>query len=202
MKTICKMFVATCGALALGLLFVPQAGAQCGAYKAFAKPTSWQRQTGQPRLLLAGFPEDAATVTDNSIIGFWHVKFVSEGSKGIPDGTEVDAGYSQWHSDGTEIMNSGAHSPITSSFCLGVWKKLGDLKYQLNHYAIAWDATGTSLIGPANIRENITLDPDGLHFTGTFTIDQYTETGTSLAHVQGNVTGSKIDVETLPQSVF
>ena len=26
------------------------------------------------------------------IVGFWHVKFVSKGSEGIPDGTEIDAG--------------------------------------------------------------------------------------------------------------
>jgi hypothetical protein len=29
----------------------------------------------------------------------------------------IDAGFAQWHSDGTEIMNS--HAPATSNFCLG-----------------------------------------------------------------------------------
>jgi hypothetical protein len=37
----------------------------------------------------------------------------------------IDDGYSQWHADGTEIMNSGAHAPNTSNFCLGVWAQIG-----------------------------------------------------------------------------
>jgi len=38
-----------------------------------------------------------------AIVGFWHVKFISKGTGFIPDGTVVDMGFSQWHSDGTEI---------------------------------------------------------------------------------------------------
>ena len=71
--------------------------------------------------LVAPAGQDDPDSGSQTIVGFWHVKFVSEGSEGIPDGTEVDAGYSQWHSDGTEIMNSAGRSPITGSFCLGVW---------------------------------------------------------------------------------
>jgi hypothetical protein len=207
MKTFNKALAASFGALAVGLLLVPSASALCGIYqKPAATHASGQGHSGQARLVLAGFPggddDTAPVVNDNSIVGFWHVRFYSEGSKGIPDGTEVDAGYSQWHSDGTEIMNSGGRSPTTNSFCLGVYEKLGNLKYQLNHFAISWDSTGTSLVGPANIKELITLQPDGQHFLGTFTIDQYDEELHLLAHVQGNIEGSKIYVETLPQPVF
>jgi len=135
-------------------------------------------------------------------VGFWHVKFVSKGSAGIPDGAEVDAGYSQWHSDGTEIMNSAGRSPITSNFCLGVWTKVGERKYKLNHFATAWDPTGSTLIGPANIQEEVTLSADGCKFSGTFTIDQYTEAGNRLAHVVGDITGTRITVDTPSQSIF
>jgi hypothetical protein len=40
------------------------------------------------------------------IVGFWHVKFVAK----APNGTEVpvDAGYSVWHSDGTDSCKSYA----------------------------------------------------------------------------------------------
>jgi hypothetical protein len=58
----------------------------------------------------------------SAIVGFWHVTFVSKGTGFIPDGTIVDMGFSQWHSDGTEILNS-SRPPATSNFCLGVWEK-------------------------------------------------------------------------------
>jgi hypothetical protein len=207
MKTFCKALAASFGALAVGLLLVPSATAQCGFYqRPAATHASWDGHGDQVRLVRAGLfaddDETATVVDDNSIVGFWHVKFISEGTKGIPDGTEIDAGYAQWHSDGTEIMNSAGRSPITGDFCLGVWQKLGNLKYILNHFAAAWDATGANLIGPGNIRESITLDPDGAHFSGTFTIDQYTEAGKRLAHVQGNITAKRIYPGSVPESIF
>jgi hypothetical protein len=45
-------------------------------------------------------------------IGMWNIQFISQGngshSPSIPDGALIDFGYAQWHTDGTEIMNSGA----------------------------------------------------------------------------------------------
>jgi hypothetical protein len=198
--------------LAVALLLVPSSFAQCGGIRQLQRQPMHQPMTApgngstQPdgaHFMQAGF----VTINDSQddgtgIVGFWHVKFVSEGSQGIPDGTEIDAGYSQWHSDGTEIMNSGGRSPITGDFCLGVWKSLGNSKYKLNHFAAAWDSTGSNLIGPANIKESITLAPNGSKFSGAFTIDQYDESGNNLAHVQGNITGTRIGVYTKEQSIF
>src|ERR1700754_3743133 len=48
-----------------------------------------------------------------SIVGMWKVTFTSNGKL-------VDFGYSVWHSDGTEILNSGNRAPVTENFCLGV----------------------------------------------------------------------------------
>jgi hypothetical protein len=203
------MLAATCGALLFTLLMTPMARAGCGGVSAPAVThTSWQPMLGQARLLRAALIPSADGDDwghddhEADIVGFWHVKFVSKGSEGIPDGAEIDAGYSQWHSDGTEIMNSGGRSPLTGDFCLGVWKKVGERKYKLNHFAAAWDATGTSLIGPAQIKEEVTVDKDGKSFSGTFTIDQFDESGNSLAHVQGDITGKRITVETKSTSVF
>ena len=108
-------------------------------------------------------PKRAFVASDQDVVGFWHAKFVSHGSNGIPDGTEVDAGYAQWHSDGTEIMNSAGRSPTTNAFCLGVWQAIGHRQFQLNHFARAYDAMGTHLIGPANLRETVTVGPKGKH---------------------------------------
>jgi hypothetical protein len=207
MKASYRTLAVTLGAVVLALLSVPNSSAQCGGIRQpVVSPSNWRYQPGQARLLRAAYitNDDRDDHDDGpaSIVGFWHVKFVSKGSSGIPDGAEIDAGYSQWHSDGTEIMNSGGRSPITGDFCLGVWKKVGDRQYKLNHFAAAWDSTGSNLVGPANIQEEVTLDADGDSFKGTFTIDQYTEAGNKVAHVQGTITGSRITVKTPAQSIF
>jgi hypothetical protein len=186
------------------LLAAVSAHSQCGGFRTpGAAHTAWQMQLGpQPRLLRTGLVLAADHGGEAAIVGFWHVKFVSQGSQGIPDGTEVDAGYAQWHSDGTEIMNSGGRAPDTGAFCLGVWRKVGDCEYKLNHYAAAWDPVAGQLLGPANIQEDIKLSDDGNGFAGTFTIDQYDEANNLLAHVQGTITGTRITVKTPPASIF
>ncbi|HKV62918.1 MAG TPA: hypothetical protein VJO16_13455 [Candidatus Acidoferrum sp.] len=131
-----------------------------------------------------------------AIVGLWKIKFVSKGNTGIgiPDGAPIDDGYATWHSDGTEIMNSG-RPPITSSFCMGVWKKAGRSSYKLNHFALSWDPTGKTLIGPANIKEEIVLDGTENSYSGTFTIDQYDTEGHLLAHISGLVSAKRITAD-------
>jgi len=204
MKTNYRTLALSFAVLALSLSFVPNSIAECGGIRLpQTRPSSWQFQPRQAHLLQAAY----VTISDrkgdeDAIVGFWHVKFVAKGSPGLPDGTEIDAGYSQWHSDGTEIMNSGGRSPITSNFCMGVWKQLGNGKYKLNHFATSWDATGSNLIGPAQIREEVTLSADGNRFSGNFTIDQYDESGKNLGHAQGTITGTRIGVNTKESSIF
>lgn len=128
------------------------------------------------------------------IVGFWHVTFISKGTGFIPDGTVIDQGFSQWHSDGTEILNS-SRPPATSNFCLGVWEKTGPSTYKLNHFALSSDLNG-NMIGPANIRENVTLDAHGATYAGTFSIDQYDTSGNLLVHIVGEVKSTRITVDT------
>ena len=130
------------------------------------------------------------------ITGLWKVKFTSRGNTaiGIPDDTTIDEGYATWHSDGTEIMNSG-RVPKTGNFCMGVWKKTGPSSYRLNHFGLSWDPTGTTLIGPANIREEIVLDKRENSYSGTFTIDQYDTEGHLVVHISGVVSGQRITAD-------
>jgi len=217
--TAASVAVSACGALAVALLFAPNAQAQCGAYRSpLAHPSALYYQFGQPRLLRAGFAtNDGWDDTSAAIVGFWHVKFISDGVSsgipgGVPKGAEVDAGFAQWHSDGTEIMNSGGRAPNTSSFCLSVWEKIAPGKYLLIHLAISWDPTqgpvtagipAGVMIGPGNIREAVTLAPNGETFIGSFTIDQYDVSGTKLAvHLQGTITGTRVHVTTPVQPIF
>jgi hypothetical protein len=145
--------------------------------------------------------DEGATPPGPSIVGTWKEKWISEGSEGIPDGTEVDAGYAQWHSDGTEINLSGLRAPLTGNVCLGEWIKTGARTYQMNHFGISYDSTGANLVGPARIQQWLTLDSKGDSTSGEFTIDQWDESGNLLAHVQGNITGTRVTMNTGFQSV-
>ena len=118
-------------------------------------------RSAAPRLLRAALiidDDDAKNSPEPSIVGTWKEHWISEGSEGIPDGTEVDAGYAQWHSDGTEINNSGLRAPMTGNVCLGEWIKTGARTYQLNHFGISYDSTGLNLVGPARIQQWLTID--------------------------------------------
>jgi hypothetical protein len=205
-----KSLTAILGAAALTLFLVPASNAACGGpVTPVASHVSWSPEllSAQPRGAHFVMANDLLDLID-PIVGMWHVKFVVKGSTSTaPDGAEFDAGYSIWHGDGTEIMNSGGRPPQSGDFCLGVWEKVRDHEYKLNHFAAAWDSTGSTFLGPAQIQEQITLDRNGNSFSGTFTVDQFVETNGVLnpipvAHFQGNITGTRITVNTPAQSVF
>jgi hypothetical protein len=188
--------IGTLAIVLLGIVFVPRATAQC-AFPGWNKAGAIERGAGggagdvRPgTFLLAANQEGSA---DGRIVGFWKVKFVSQGTPGIPDDTTIDNGFAQWHDDGTEIMNS-SRVPATGNFCLGVWQKRGS-SYDLNHFALSYDPVG-NFIGPARIREHVTLSHRADQYEGTFTIDQYDPSGNPLAHITGQVTAKRIDVDT------
>jgi len=130
-----------------------------------------------------------------SIVGLWNFTFVSEGNPGIPDGTVLDTGYVAWHSDGTEITNSGARAPMTGNFCMGAWKQTKHSTFKLNHFGLSWDPTGTVFIGPANLRSEVVVARDQESYSGTFTIDQYDTNGNLLVHLAGNVAAQRVTVD-------
>jgi len=181
----------------LGMVVVSKATAsQCASIEGLkvgaVQMQSWQ---GAARLTRASYVQVAGREdADDRIVGFWSVKFLSEGNPGIPDGTVIDNAFVQWHSDGTEIMNS-SRPPATSNFCLGVWQKSGPFSYELNHFALSSDLSG-NLVGPAQIREDITLNQKADRYEGTFTIDQYDISGNLLVHVAGRITATRITVNT------
>jgi hypothetical protein len=201
-RSVLKAAAATLGLAVCATVFIQTARADCGSYlspgqKPMSAPT--QRPLLKPvafrlaTLAAAARDDDHDRDRDRDagIVGMWKVQFVSEGTTGIPDDTVIDSAYAQWHSDGTEIMNSG-RPPITSSFCLGVWKRTGKSTYKLNHFALSWDPTGAVFVGPANIREEVTLDDSGNSFSGTFTIDQFDTNGNTLAHIVGKITAQRV----------
>lgn len=151
--------------------------------KATVKNQAWSAQFGSPALRLISDQNDP-------IVGMWKLSWIS-------GGVQIDSGFSIWHSDGTEINNSGARAPLTGSICLGVWKKNGASRYRLNHVGISWDPTGTVEVGVANITQEIVLGSNGNTFSGTFTITQYDMDGNVLAVVPGTITGTRVDLSTV-----
>ena len=152
-------------------------------------------ESGKPRLVLTSWQEPRAEFEGSAgIVGLWSVTFTSEGSSGIPDGTVIDQGYTTWHADGTEIMNSG-RPPITGNFCMGVWRQTSRFSYKLNHVTLSWDPTGTIFVGPGNIKEQITLSHGGNSYSGSFTIDQFDTNGNLLQQITGNVSATRITVD-------
>jgi len=156
----------------------------CGYFpagqKALIKPASFQPVSNH---------ENAA------IVGLWKFSFISEGNTGIPDGTVLDAGYVAWHSDGTEITNSGARAPMTGNFCMGAWKQIQRSTFKLNHFGLSWDPTGTTFIGPANLRAEVVVARDRQSYTGSFTVDQFDTNGNLLVHVAGNISAQRVTAD-------
>ena len=111
----------------------------------------------------------------------------------------VDFGTAQWHSDGTEFLISGGRPPSSGDVCMGAWEQTGPSTYRLKHIALAWassdstpSATPAVFIGPAIIRETVTLSHSRNSYEGSFTIDQYArDEVTLLEHVSGKVTATR-----------
>jgi hypothetical protein len=155
-----------------------------------------ERHHGKPWLANR---DDGGWRDEPSIVGMWRFELVT----GPTGAVVVDDGYAQWHSDGTEIQNSGLHAPITSNFCLGVWKRVGRSTYQLNHFPLAWDSTGQSPANAIQLTETVHLTDDD-HMTGTFTLKVYVWTSTDslnvapggpVATVKGTINATRVTID-------
>ncbi len=162
---------------ATSLAMASTAMAGCGDI-AIERPASWDGQSNSSLLLNADYESP-------SIVGLWEFKFIAGGHT-------IDFGYVQWHSDGTEFMNSGGRAPATQNFCLGVWKSTGPSRYHLNHFALSYDTAGV-LNAKINIKEDVYVDSKGQTYSGPFTIDVYDpNSGALLQHVGGQVTAKRL----------
>lgn len=196
---------ATLAVIAIGTLLPAQrASAGCTPAQAGEDQVVWQPSSLAYGLKPLAYIQTGGQQSSNdwgystpqpAVVGLWQFSFKSKGTPGIPDGAEIDAGYVTWHSDGTELMNSG-RAPMTGSFCMGAWKQVGASTFKLNHFAMSWDNTGTVFVGPANIREVVTVNRARDHYAGTFTLDQYASDGTTvLAHITGTVSATRITAD-------
>jgi hypothetical protein len=202
MKATLKKVTAALGVMLVGTVLTATVHAECGSLqrprgKTSIQPQSWRGAQDAKRFSLLQASEHES---DEPIVGFWRVTAVAKGNSDIPDGVVIDSAFTQFHSDGTEITNS-SRPPVTSSFCLGVWKKVGPSHYRLNHFAISWDQNSNP-VGPAHLREDIVVSPDAKTFNATFSVDQFDQSGNVLVHVTGQANGRRITVNTPASEVL
>jgi len=208
MKAISRSITIALGAGFLGALFVSNLAAGCGDLTTLQGPFVFPQTTARLIRSETASPAGAEPASSRGggsssapIVGLWNVQFLSQGNTNhkpsIPDGALIDWGFNEWHSDGTELLNSGGHAANTGNFCMGVWGQTGFLTFELNHYALSYDATSGALANIVNIREQITLSPSGDTYIGTFTIDVYDTKGNRIDHVGGNITAARMTVDTV-----
>jgi hypothetical protein len=190
-------------ALVFAAAVIPAAQAGCGDTTGLTGPYQFAQSSGDAQAQAQRVAKavnaavaNGAMVNTASIVGMWKIQMIAKGNTTIPDGALFDFGYTQFHSDGTEILNSGGRAPATGNFCLGVWVRSGYFNYELNHFALSYDATTGALNGKATIREQITLDPSGSEYTGTFTLNLYDPTsGQQMAQVLGTISATRVTVD-------
>lgn len=172
--TIERLFIGA-AALASAAAFAPAAVAGCASIQ----PATYQVGSNDAQLI-------PVNLGAQGIVGLWAVSLMAAGS-------QIDWGYSEWHSDGTEIMNSGGHSPASGNFCLGVWRQSGPNTYHLKHYPLAYNPATGLLAAKIILTEDVTVDQTGNNFAGTAITDIYDPTGTTLLqHIPGTITGHRV----------
>ncbi|WP_218509249.1 hypothetical protein [Variovorax sp. dw_308] len=182
-----------------------EALAGCGMYTgASGKPPNWGISGAAGRMHEDNTGRPASNAT--GIVGMWKVTLVSDGTAypiPIPNGAPIDFGTAQWHSDGTEVLVSGGRAPSTGDVCMGVWEQIGNSTYKLKHVGLSYSSTDSVppsspsvFLGPAIIRETVTLSHSRDSYTGTFTIDQYAaDEVTLIEHIGGTVTATRFTVD-------
>lgn len=175
-----RTYVRASGAVLLGVAAVSYAsGASACGDNALVHASSWSGPSGGPQGLLH------QASLNQSIVGMWSFKMTAGSAT-------VDFGYVQWHSDGTELMNSGGRAPATENFCMGVWRQVGPSRYHLSHYALSYDSSGT-LNAKVLIKEEVAVDASGTTYSGPFTLDVYDPNSNALLqHVAGQVTAQRV----------
>ncbi len=206
MKASLRKMVAVVSIILIGTILAAKANAECVS---LASPKALQPQSWQGNELFRQGSWLLVSDHDDPIVGMWRVRFTAEGNTGSgapPDGTPIDNAFVQWHSDGTEIMNSG-RPPQDGNFCLGVWKRTGRSSYQLNHFALGYDTSNApsgigNPAGATQIRENVVLSREGNSYTGSFTLDAYDTSGDNVAHIIGKISATRITVNTSASNVM
>ncbi len=144
-----------------------------------------------------------ASDEEASIVGLWKFEMLAKSTathkNPMPDGVLIDFGTVAWHSDHTELMNSGSRNPADGDFCQGAWHRVAENTFALNHIALAY--TNGTYTGPTHFHERVTVDSTGNHYMGTFTLTAYLasvtpghefDETTPLVTITGTITATRV----------
>jgi hypothetical protein len=88
-------------------------------------------------------------------------------------------------------------APDTGSICMGVWKRTGEWTYELNHIGQSWDPVKNVYVGPAFIKQYVTLEEGANKYFGAFFVTQYGADGkTVLMKAKGVITATRVTIDT------
>jgi hypothetical protein len=194
--------------MATGMLQSAYAG--CGDVP-LAKKMSFLGSPQTGGFLKTGFmkvtDEDSSFSSAAPIVGLWAFEYIAEGNEGWggpKDGTMVDGGNTLFFAEGNEITVSGVRDPNTGSVCLGIWKRTGDNSYELNHIGLSWNpaANPPASLGPAFIKQWLTLAKDGNNYNGYFTINQLKSDGVHnlMPTITGRIHARRVTLTTDTQA--
>jgi hypothetical protein len=214
-KTTTRCIKAAGVAFGLGLLALTVAGeaaASCGD----ATSPDTRRQPSSNRLRPAMYrPDDfsASAVRTGfelytpapAVVGLWEFEVhLTSAQNGFPKGFLLDWGLATWHTDGTEIQFSAGRPPAAGDVCMGAWREVGPLKFDLHHVALGLtppDASGM-FVGPTIITATVTVDRSGDSYAGPYNLNVYAgspdngtefnETGAPLMTFTGTITAKRV----------
>jgi len=206
----------TSGAMVLGLTLAAigspnLAHAGCASLDAPLKPGAGVKMpsvfrpadSASARLMPVSFDEERSE--HPGIVGLWKFEWLTKSTNTntnpMPDGTLFDFGTAAWHSDGTELVNSGGRDPKDGNFCQGVWTQVGPRTFDLFHYPLLW--MNGAYGGPVVIRARVTVDRSGEHYSGRFAATVYLASPTQghefdettpVGTITGTITATRITV--------
>jgi hypothetical protein len=161
---------------------------------------------GAPRFIRASYEDDESPDwrehAQPAITGLWYFQYLSKGNSalGIKDGAILDQGNTIWFADGNEMTSSAMRAPDTGSICLGIWVRTGELTYELNHIGNSWDPVHNVAVGPAFIKQYVTLEKNLDKYTGVVTIIQYQADGKTVeVELKGIIVATRQTVNTKTQ---
>jgi hypothetical protein len=186
---------------ALGMLFAPHAHAcgrpgQAGLFASGLFTTMPGFQTNpsfaaaQPALPRAQDHEEGNSERRHgSIVGMWNVNFYVASQL-------WDAAIEQFYADGNEMTNDLAFPPSQGNVCYGVWERVGNDTYKMNHIGWAYGPKDV-FIGRFDLTATLVVGDHGNSFTGTFVADQEDLTGHPIPalHAEGTLKAARFTVD-------
>ena len=120
-----------------------------------------------------------------AIVGLWL-------STALVGGQPIGQGFESFTSDGLEVLIENSPT-LEGNVCLGVWAPTGKNSLKINHPAWDYDSSG-ALTGTVILKSQITIDPGGNTYKGTFTYVAYDLNGNVVpgSSFSGTLTGKRI----------